>query len=330
MQRKALVAIAFAGAMLNGSLELPAKSESNSTAESVIEQIATDTEEFPEIRAHRLLGIANTLLEGKSKADIAKFNLSPLRISHRANRFWKSSLTSWTNLAARDFRSKTGKSEQSHLAEENKILADSIIQKALVNLDNSTDNFSKITLYFVALKMYLQTGNADGMKRCQKVLNDAAKTCDHDKNQLDDNLIIGTATVLNAEANAIFPVTIPDSPLSIKSEIKLPHKIKQADFEQSEKLRLQAATILDRLGPTEHERRKAHRDLALLYSALGKNDKGNKEKRRLFELVGTDDESILYPISGICGSLVWWTSAKKSRVGTFDEPAIADERCGMG
>jgi hypothetical protein len=94
----------------------------------------------------------------------------------------------------------------------------------------------------------------------------------------------------------------------------------EKDLYESEKLKLRAAAMADRLNSKSDIRRKAHRDLSLWYSRIGKIEVAEREKQILFELVGCKKDSILYPQSGMCGHLVWWNP----------EPVSFAERCGMG
>jgi hypothetical protein len=107
---------------------------------------------------------------------------------------------------------------------------------------------------------------------------------------------------LNSEAYGLISIVIPD----IKPTSTQAKSFTEEVFDTSEKLKLRAVAMTDRLDATNHLRRKAHRDLSLWYSQLGKTELAEKEKQTLLELVGTKDESILYPYVQMCGHLVWW------------------------
>jgi hypothetical protein len=64
--------------------------------------------------------------------------------------------------------------------------------------------------------------------------------------------------------------------------------------------------MIDRLDAKHLVRWMAHRDLVLWYRELGKLDLAEKQKQILFELVGLNDDRILYPKKRRMGRLVWW------------------------
>jgi hypothetical protein len=123
-------------------------------------------------------------------------------------------------------------------------------------------------------------------------------------------------------AYSLIPVNIPNlNPHDSIAGRQTPlEPFTEKDFKESEKLKLRAVAMADRLDSKNHLRRKAHRDLALWYMQLGKNQLAQKEKQTLFELVGCEDDSILYPQAAGCGHVVWW---KKER-------NIVTMGCGMG
>jgi hypothetical protein len=104
------------------------------------------------------------------------------------------------------------------------------------------------------------------------------------------------------------------------SQAKAGTSTTEADFKAAEKLKLRGAAIADRLNATDHIRRKAHRDLAIWYSELGKEEKAKKEKQILFKLIGSSDDRLLYPQSQTCGHPVWWEMHQRG-------PII---KCGIG
>ncbi|MFX5952806.1 hypothetical protein ABTE58_19195, partial [Acinetobacter baumannii] len=72
------------------------------------------------------------------------------------------------------------------------------------------------------------------------------------------------------------------------------------------------ATLLDRFPEHDDARRRVHRELALWYEATGKTEKSQREKQKLFALVGWEDDELLYPRSESCGHLVWWQKSEVS------------------
>jgi hypothetical protein len=122
--------------------------------------------------------------------------------------------------------------------------------------------------------------------------------------------------VLNSMAFGIVPLQISDRPLGENFagfRIKPIGPVSEGDFKQSEMLKQRAAAMVDRLDASDDLRRRTHRDLALWYKQLGKSEKAEKEKHILFKLVGSHNDSILYPQSPGCGGLVWWKSEKLTR-----------------
>jgi hypothetical protein len=67
------------------------------------------------------------------------------------------------------------------------------------------------------------------------------------------------------------------------------------EFEESQRLRLRAIKMIDRLDAKHLVRWMAHRDLVLWYRELGKLDLAEKQQQIHFELVGLNDDRILYP-----------------------------------
>jgi hypothetical protein len=53
---------------------------------------------------------------------------------------------------------------------------------------------------------------------------------------------------------------------------------------------------------------------------MGKPELAERQKQVLFELVGVNDDSILYPQSIMCGQVAWWHPEKVEVGGA----------CGMG
>ena len=310
--------------MLNSQLPALCESKSEST-DSVIQQIANSTQISPEIRAYYLLRLASLYLAGGNRVAVeTQFR----RVVIEPSKSWlfrvDDFLVSWADEVASEGRStnhgsnlKTeAKPDSQSIADENSILANASMQKALMHLDKTSDKFAKLNMYFIAARLFQEMGNTDDMRKCNAVLDDAFQSCEGNT-QIDEGQIKAASSVLNSMANGLIPVQIQDLPSGQQTPVK---PFTEKDFNESEKLKLRAIAMVDRLDVKNHVRRKAHRDLALWYTQLGKMDRAEREKLTLFELVGVKDDSILYPQYAGCGQLVWWQK----------EPATLPFVCGMG
>lgn len=328
MRKKALIAFAFASGILNS--QLPALAEPKAESDSMVERIANYTQIAPAQRAFYLLNIADSLIAGTKRSQLEE-QYKPMFSGktdywHRLNKNWESGLASWAERISAEGRSsknaQTGAKSQS-ANPENLALADEAIKRALTELDKETEPFAKLHLCFIASRLCKKVGNADGVQKCNKVINQALRSCEG-SSQADEAQIKAATSVLNAEAFGFIPIVISDfgakgAPLP-KQEPQQAMPFKEADFKEAEKLRLRAVAMADTLSAQSHVRRKAHRDLTLWYMRLGKMEQANKQKQLLFNLVGFKDDSVLYPQQEGCGNLVWWRQEKNTAV----------YKCGMG
>lgn len=325
-RKKALLAIAFAGGMLNS--QLPAFPETKVNASDSIEQkIAKNTNIAPEIRALYLLRVAREYVNNIKKSEVETRSL------YLANEIskswtpdtWEMIVSSWTNRLPASEPLKGVQLPNNPITvarptEENRLLANASINLALEQLEKSSDMFARLGLHFIAWRLYGETGSAAGVKRCSKAL-DADFEYYRENETFDEDQIKTTSSILNLLANRLISVTIPVSdPGEFSLRKKEVSPFTERDFKESEMLRRRAVEMTDRLDPQNDVRRKAHRDLVLWYYLLGKTETAEIEKQILFELVGIKDDSILYPQSGTCGHLVWWRKPGYSSGGY----------CGMG
>ena len=326
-RRKALLAIAFASGIL--SSPLPAFPEFTLEASNSIEQkIVKNTKVTPEIRALYLLQLAREYLSNIEKSEIETRNLYLANESSKGwtRETWEVIISSWTNqIPSRGSSTQANSIYQNSTSalrptEANMLLANASIDMAMEQLNKSTDVFAKLGLHFIAWRMYRETGNFVGLKRCNTALE--ADFENYKENEtFDEAEIKATTYILNLLSNSLIPVTIPKSnPAEFSLRQKEISPFSDRDFKESEMLRRRAVEMTDRLAPQNDIRRKAHRDLVLWNYLQGKTETAEIEKQILFELVGIKDDSILYPQSGMCGHLVWW-SATAVRVSGF---------CGMG
>jgi len=304
--------MAFAGSLL--SAQQTALSENKlETSDSVIRQITDETQITPEARAFYLLNLASCYLNGMSRAAVEAQFASGLqepnpRRSGLSSK-WETILGSWAN----DISTKRF---YPYVPEKNLALANEAIQDALIQVDKGSDNYAKLNVYFLASLFFEKSGNINGAKQCVKVLEKGFRSCE-ERSPVDEQEVKACASILNTMAFRRIPLLIPDHSYDLPKHVL---DFTQEDFDASVKLKLRASAMVDRLPATNHQRRKAHRDLALWYLQLGKPNLADKEKEILFDLVGSKDDSILYPQQQGCGHFVWW-----EKPGT-----VFGYECGMG
>jgi hypothetical protein len=319
-----VLAIAFAGNMLAAQLPAVCK-ESPETSSSVIESISKNVRGTPERKAYYLLQLAYcyitggnaAALETQFKAGLGQLgNSNMFRFSPRgehplvslANR-----VSLLSHSAGAIAPTEIGKKK---ISSEDRAGADKAIEAAIAQLGQGIKNTETLNLCLIASYLSRMTGNSQNEQKCNRILNDAIQTCEGSKT-VNSSQIKVVAQILNSMAYGLIPIQIPDNHSLLRQQT-IVFDVKY--FDESEKLKLRAAALLDRLPSTDHERRKAHRDLALWYLKLGKDEKSLKEKQELFTLIGVEDDRMLYPTSGMCGHSNWW------EVGT----AVMGGLCGMG
>ncbi|MBP6746807.1 hypothetical protein KA344_16330 [bacterium] len=321
---KALLAIAFAGNLLTA--QLPALGqESPKGLASAIESITKSVRGTPEEKAYYLLQLAYcyitggnaAALETQFKAGLGQLgNSNMFRFSPRgehplvslANR-----VSLLSHSAGAVAPTEIGKKK---ISSEDRAVADKAIEAAIAQLGQGIKNTETLNLYLIASYLSRMTGNSQNEQKCNRILDDAIQACEGSKT-VNSSQIKVFAQILNSMAYGLIPIQIPDNHSLLRQQTMV-FDVKY--FDESEKLKLRAAALLDRLPATDHERRKAHRDLALWYLKLGKDEKSLKEKQELFTLIGVEDDRMLYPTSGMCGHSNWW------EVGT----SIMSGLCGMG
>lgn len=303
-RRKAFLAIAFTGGLLNSQLPAPAENKVHTT-NSLMQRIANSTQMPAEVRAFYLLKLAYGYLsdsnKGKAEAQYASVGTEQDGSHNSIARRWDAFLIPWTEQILVEGLSAN---------HNNAALADAAIQKAVSQLDNSSNKSAKLKMYFIASLLFEKAGDTDGVKKCAKLLEETFQACERNS-PTDEDERKGAISVLNLMSYCLIPVQISD--FDPKLNPMKPQQVKQftdKDFKESEKFRLRAVGIADRLPTQNHVRRKAHRDLTLWYMQLGKNELAEKQKQVLFELVGYKDDSVLYPQHEGCGQVVWWKKEK--------------------
>jgi hypothetical protein len=329
-KKSALLAVIFASGMLNS--QLPALGDDKSELmQTAIEAIANDTHVTQEDRAFWLLRLAyGYLYEDDKSATEARIRPGSNGLAKIVyTRRWENLLTRWSHTVSKQgssskFATATQAEStvsQSSIPNINIELANAAIEKALAQINKEPDCFAKLNLYYIALRLFKKTGNIEGIRNCSRVLDDAFQTCEQCQ-PVHQDLIVAASSVLNMMAYSLIPFEVPEmnpKDSGLPKQAKLT-SFDENKFEESEKLRLRAVAMSDRLEPTNQVRRSAHRDLTLWYIELGKTEMAEKEKQVLFELVGTNDDRILYPVAVGCGNVAWWIT--EQRIQVFG--------CGMG
>ena len=335
-RHRALLAIAFAGSAI--SSQLPAFSEDSKNSPNTVEQRITQNAQFsPEIRAFYLLLVANAFLMNQNESEIMTHFVNN---SSESNDSW--SFKNWRRFHIFDSRyfsgnrygfinnpKKSKSTSEPRLIRESITRANATVAMALEQLKNVTDPCAKLDMYFAAMSIFRRTENAEGIEICKKVLDGEFQRCEGE-NAVDEERIHAATAILNLMANDKLEVYIPDfNPDDLQLtpgqsfELKELMKVKpftELQFKESEALRLRALRMTDHLASNNHLRRKAHRDMHLWYTQVNHKQLAALEKKVLFDLVGFEDDSILYPQSGACGHFIWWRREKITSVGG----------CGMG
>lgn len=313
-----MLAVLFATGVLN--VQLPAvATDTAGTVDGLIQYLATVPEAPARYRAYHLLNLANALSGGATESYVlAQFSDSAIRtMPGWRPETWQSSLQAFVESCAMRaaYTADTRPPD-----DKEKALALSAIDKALMIANESSDKFSRPHFYLMAALLYQKLGCTQQQNDCYAVLAKTFSDCEHNPSA-DPDEIKAAASVLNIMALRSIPLKIDVYKRAVTPAVA-PYS--DEDFAASEKLKLRAAAIVDRLPADEDVRRRVHRDLALWYKLLGKNDRFEEQKQILFQLVGTTDERILYPTGGACGRLTWWAT-ESAKMGL-----LFHATCGMG
>lgn len=321
VRRETLIAIAFASGILNSSQPAVCGNQTESK-NSLIRKIINRSDWSADLQAFILVSLAQRYCSGMNRDRVeAQFvSIAEGRERFMMLRRLNNNVVYLANQTAAERRASTRKPQNSNsikIPSENIALANEALQKALPLLEKSSDKFLQLNLYFIASNLFHQVGNTEGMQNCESVIKSAISSATMSK-PVGDDYYHGLVSILDSEAFSIIPLQVPDTKdAPQKIEVK---SFTEAEFIECEKLKLKGLSLIDRLGIGNHFRRKAHRDLALWYMYLGKNDLAEAQKQILFKLIGTSDDKLLYPQYGGCAHLVWWQV--KVQEAAYD--------CGMG
>lgn len=320
---QALLAIAFAAGLLSSNT--PAFCEDQViSGESAIQQLAENSQYSPELRAYTLLSLASAALTDRKKSEL-ETQFVTAKIYPHSERFYTGErgeqfLADWANRLAVE-GNLPPKDDSQMIPEENRTLANKAIHLAVSILKQAENHFVKLNLYYIASRLFRKSGNLEGERNCDQILETAVKSCEQSA-AVDPNLAKGVVSVLNSMAYGIAPVRIPlyfDRKAYERGILAHRPGFSEKEFAASQKLKLRAAAIADRLPSTDHMRRMVHRDLVLWYAHMKKPASSQVQKEILFNLVGSRDERILFPSSAGCGRLTWWKPGEQGNFG-----------CGMG
>lgn len=314
MRRKALLALAFAAGLLNQ--QAPGCGQDAfrevKSDKPVIETFARSNKGNPERRAYYLLLIAESYLDGKNTVEVDAHyqDINDLLESRR----WMHK--TWDHFLERLLYPAPNKSNSKPLGKTESDYANVAIEEALNQLSKTENEYCKLCMTYIAAGLLQKLGNTKESEHYDQKVRSTLQAYENSKTVTIEQARAAVA-ISDSKAFQQIPLRFKDWRPETASKLA-PYTA--STFENCQKLKLRALKIADKLPPTEHERRKAHRDLVLWYETLGYNQLAKSEKQVLFNLVDCHDESILNPQVGVCGHLVWWQK------GTVDR----SERCGMG
>ena len=322
MRKKALLAIAFAGGLV-GPLLPAVESASVGPKYSAITQYEQSSKGTPEAKAYYLLGMVFRYLAGASVDTVenqychAERGLSGSVPGKLGWDFCMECLATQASGQIRRYVPAQTEMEQStpeKLSGEELEFANRALAAALKQLEKSQDQQAKLGLTAIAAKLYGRLDDKVEEARCNKIVEQALETIEK-----SPNLTVAQAQAAISALNIKSSIVIPLETLNNRYTPGI-KSCSMSDFNSCEKWKLRGLAIADKLPPTEHVRRKAHRDLALWYMTLDRNEHAAREKQILYSLVGFEDEKVLYPQEEGCGDLVWWRQEQKP----------PEYGCGMG
>lgn len=325
MQKKSILALTFASALLRAETAALAADahDKEPPSDKKIVQPAENPQIPPELRAYFLLQMAEGLVLSKVNGSPGKPYEHTTQVS---TAWWRAQRATAVPEFARTVAETSsqlthdGKSS-SGVSPETKKFTQAMISKALGELSTSTDEFCKLNFYFIASNQYKMLGDTDNYLRCKKYVDETIHSCESDGQKAGRDLCLASASILNTMSDAIMPVPIPVlNPKQYPTKAQKAPEYTEANYVQCKRLKERSLSITDQFSASTQERRKAHRDMVFWYLALDKKENADKEKQKLFDLVGIHDDRILFPQIGGCGHLLWWITENK-------EPAYA---CGMG
>lgn len=314
MKNKALLAIAFAGSLLNNAPAAIAGDPVVKT-DGVEKNIVQSSRIGSRGKALLLLLMAADYLEGIDKVFVQQTYAHEIdrypRGFSRGKRVSNENLANYLVLRAHISpsdarRKKSGESKTTTaVSAENQLLANNAIESALWQISGA-DSKDNADLYFVASKLYQKNRNDEGKLHCEKLVTEFLDRSETVEKPKEADLYPGLM-VLNTMAYSIVPIDVPpDFAEENSSPIPTPLTgFTQSEISESEKLHLRALAMTDKLDKTSQMRRMAHRNLALWYQSLGRTKEFEHQKSALFALIGVSDDQLLYAQHAGC-CISWW------------------------
>jgi hypothetical protein len=304
MRKKALVAVLLASVVLNSSqASLAVENDSSVSLKTRVKTFSESSLVPPERRCYQLVSFAFQMLRGQESSLASGYWLNPEKLK-RESFFVEGSneLNSWARDMSVSARSRVLFSRTVLPAQ---LEAAGLALKEAVKLAKRSELNFALPLSLAITVVFKLVGNEEAVQSCSRLTEELLQRVESEKASSADE-IRAAAAVLNSNADSVTGVS------SILLSATHFHKSSETEYQRSRSLRLRAAALLDLLPATDHERRLAHRNLAMLYMAQGESELADKEKLILFELVGIADDSILNPQSAGCGHVIWWRSTRVS------------------
>lgn len=285
-----------------------------------------------EARAYYLLNIATNLLRGLdpiTHPDLFKLTLVEPQWFHHYRHVDLSLVGNAASFAAtpaypqnRQVRSASD-SDLKQIA-SNHSLTEKAVEQAVALVRDSSKPALQLPLLYIASRQCRLLGREKSREEC---LNQIERTIRQLENNpsADPSDLQAAALVLNLRAYELIPLHISELPKNFIDTLWWGPQpdlcnLDEKKFKTAQAFKVRSVTLLDRLPSDNHERRLAHRNLALWYMKLEKKELAEAEKSILFNLVGINDDRILQPQSLGCGQVEWWQIPKGGWSGA----------CGMG
>jgi len=331
----ATLAVLFAASLLSAPSPALAAS-STDKPDAVIQRISQQQDISPQGRAYYLLELAYRVTFGSGGLTelqnlYGRAPVEPKLVLSKSERGANATgLSTWVKDISDQFASERYQFSEKIKAEpgsfsfeERKALGLKATEDAVALLSEAPENPKKVALMYVAARMFQRVGEVASAQKCLQYLEKATRVCEANQAPSEEE-VEAIALVLNAMANDIIQVVIPlYSPSEMNEWAQAQPHVKPfsaEEFEKAQNLKLRAVALLDRFPSDNQDRRMAHRNLVLWYTRLDKPSLADKAKLVFFELVGAEDDSLLYPQSAGCGHLIWWQVKKLTFRGA----------CGMG
>lgn len=310
---RAVLSLMFASGLLTASLSSVAGTKVT-LRERAVQRIGSAAKVSVQGRSLNLLNFARSVLDGADLDQIVKdenlYEVEPtylLQLNYNGNPY----LDDWSESLVLQDGLRSALNTTSAPTTERLILADHATQLSVKLQKEAPESATKLHKYFIASLLFRRIGNTQGALECERLIEQSIEDCETNTDSSPE-AIKQAVSVLNLMAFRLAPVTIPNavnSSPSLSKHAGVAPVIDATAASKSERLRLRALDLADRLQSSDHVRRKAHRDMVFWYRHFDKQNLAEEQKQILFELVGVSDDKILFPVSQFCGRAIWWTAA---------------------